>query len=135
MGRERRDRAHPRRLQRQADEHHLRGQSPGRPEELRRDDLEVRGGRPPGRLERRDGHPLQVAPLLGPEARDLGRQLRALHPPPQRDGLLDGRRPRPAAPPAVGRALRPDRPAARLQPRILPLRRRPDVRTGGRNRH
>ena len=69
------------------------------------------------------------------EARHLGRQLRALHPPPQRDGLLDGRRPRPAAPPAVGRALRPDRPAARLQPRVLPLRRRPDVQTGGRNRH
>ncbi len=124
------DRAHPRRLQRQADEHHFRRQSAGRPEELRRDDLAVRGGHAPGRLERRDGHPLQVAPLLGPEARHLGRQLRALHPPPQRDGLLDGRRPRPAPAPADRRALRPDRPPARLQPRVLPLRRGPDVQAG-----
>ena len=60
------DHPHPGRLQRQADEHHLRPQPQGRPEEFRRDDLEVRSGHAGGRLERRDGHPLQVPALLRP---------------------------------------------------------------------
>ncbi|MCK7461605.1 MAG: hypothetical protein MZU84_05865 [Sphingobacterium sp.] len=50
------DRAHPGRLQRQADEHHLRSQSPGRPEELGRDDLEVRGA-----VVRQDGWSAEMA--------------------------------------------------------------------------
>ena len=133
MGEQRRDRAHPRRLQRQADEHHLRGQPQGRPKKLRRDDLEVRGGHPAGRLERRDGHPLQVAPVLLEAARCLGRQLRALHPPPERDRLLDRCQPRPAPAPAERGAVRPHRPPARLQPRVLPLRRHPVVEVGGRD--
>ncbi len=74
--------------------------------------------------------PFKSLSVLLEAARCLGGQLRAVHPPPERDGLLDRRQPRPAPAAANRGVVRPRRSPAGLQCRVLSLRRRPRVKVG-----